>query len=639
MSNLLTSRYSLRNIKTTLAAVCIGLLAIAGCLNSNAPTEGNATDSTPGSTTNEEMTAKAHGEQAETIDFHPKLKDRKYDAAIRDVAVREDPVVDGWESETFSEQAAKQLKILGAMLQTGDTSQLNKICSVKFTCSDLRPATLALVYEGPLFTVNRAQQADEKIDQHQGRTGLEESIQRQFELFPQAFESHFKYKIYRARLSGRTAATLAYFQMSGKGNGQKHVQVNATWQCNWILNADEAPKLTAILVKDYEEVVSTDRVQSAFSDCTKSAFSGVSALEEQLIYGRDHWYSNLESTIGVEGRGNGIAIGDVNGDGLDDIYFCQPAALPNRLFVRNADGSMSDVSKTAKVDWLDSSRGALFVDIDNDGDQDLVLAQSTTVLIHENDGTGVFEVREELVTNSKLFSINAVDYDSDGLLDLYVCGYTSAEQDRPEDIFASPVPYHDANNGGPSFLWRNKGDWKFADVTKESGLDANNLRFSLASVWEDFDNDGDLDVYVANDFGRNSLYRNDAGKFTDVAADAGVEDIGPGMSAAWGDANNDGLMDLYVSNMFSSAGSRITHQSKFKRGSNGDSLKGFRRHARGNSLFINRGDGTFADRATQSATGMGRWAWGSLFVDLNNDGWRDLYVTNGFVTADNNNDL
>ena len=144
---------------------------------------------------------------------------------------------------------------------------------------------------------------------------------------------------------------------------------------------------------------------------------------------------------------------------------------------------------------------------------------------------------------------------------------------------------------------------------------------------------------MANDFGRKNLYRNDNGHFVDIAAAAGVEDIGPGMSVAWGDANNDGHVDLYVSNMFSSAGSRITHQRAFKPGAATGDLEGFRRHARGNSLFINRGDGTFSDKSIESGTSMGRWAWGSLFVDFNNDGWRDLYVTNGFVTADNNNDL
>jgi hypothetical protein len=91
--------------------------------------------------------------------------------------------------------------------------------------------------------------------------------------------------------------------------------------------------------------------------------------------------------------------------------------------------------------------------------------------------------------------------------------------------------------------------------------------------------------------------------------------------------------------MFSSAGSRITHNPKFKPGAARDDLLGFQRHARGNSLFKNDGGKGFTDESVPAGVTMGRWAWGSLFTDINNDGWRDVYVTNGFVTADNNNDL
>ena len=95
-------------------------------------------------------------------------------------------------------------------------------------------------------------------------------------------------------------------------------------------------------------------------------------------------------------------------------------------------------------------------------------------------------------------------------------------------------------------------------------MDQNNRRFSYAAAWDDFDDDGDLDVYVANDFGRNNMFRNDGGTFVDIAPNSELEDIGPGMSTCWGDIDNDGLSDLYVSNMFSSAGNRITGQAKFQ---------------------------------------------------------------------------
>ena len=182
-------------------------------------------------------------------------------------------------------------------------------------------------------------------------------------------------------------------------------------------------------------------------------------------------------------------------------------------------------------------------------------------------------------------------------------------------------------------------NWRFSYVTKAAGLDENNRRFSYAASWEDFDNDGDLDVYVANDFGRNNLYRNDNGKFTDVAKEAGVEDVSAGMSITWGDYNNDGWMDIYVSNMFSSAGNRIAYQGKFQSGAGDETKKLFQRHARGNSLFENAKDGTFRDVSVDAGVTMGRWAWGSRFLDINNDGWQDILVANGFLTQGKSDDL
>ncbi|MDG2383266.1 MAG: VCBS repeat-containing protein [Pirellulaceae bacterium] len=573
--------------------------------------------------------------------LHPSLEGRDYDAVIRDVVAREDPLVDGWDSERFSDLAMRQLKKIGGVVShppLANSSELKELCTEAYQGGQLRPALETTVDEPP-FLVRRPDEAEKENAGRKGAQGFADDLRSLRKLFKEDAELRYKFKIVKVDLQADAARTTVLCEFVGAAEtGQ--AQVNARWDCSWaIFGQATPPRLKSIRVDDYEEVVVSTNSPMLFSDCTRSALEGLAALDSQLIHGRDYWYGNLEGSIGVEGRGNGMAIGDANGDGLDDIYLCQPSALPNRLLVRQADGSLVDESKAAGVDWLDSTRAALWVDLDNDGDQDLLLTQSTEVLLHENDGTGRFPLRNRISTDSRLFSFNAIDYDSDGNLDLYVCGYSAAAQTRPTDIFVSPMPYHDANNGGSNFMFRNEGDWVFRDVTQEIGLDENNLRFSLASVWDDFDNDGDFDLYVANDFGRNNLYRNEEGFFVDVAPVAEVEDIGPGMSAAWGDHNNDGKMDLYVSNMFSSAGSRITRQQQFKPQAEREDLVGFQRHARGNSLFENLGDGRFSDRSVDLGVTMGRWAWGSLFVDLNNDGWRDLYVTNGFVTADNNNDL
>lgn len=604
-------------------------LCISGCFTKPIPTTQSTTDSAATLEAADTRTA------SKQLDLLPSSKERSYDAAIRDIIVREDPEVDGWQTEKFNELADKQLKLVGKLLcdeNLIDTGHAREIVTSSFR-GELRPRQLELVFDDQSLEVHRADGG--VASDFQGVDGFIRAAKQQARSLGSG-ERRFKFKTIRVELDSNEAKTRSYFQLASIG--EDRVQVSATWDCEWTLE-NGTPKLTGVAVSGYEEVRATPKASPKFVDVTRSLFQGNPSLDEQFIHGRDHWYANLEGSIGVEGRGNGIAIGDANGDGLDDVYICQPAALPNRLFVRQLDGSLKDRSAEAGVDWLDSSRGALFVDLDNDGDQDLVVTQSSQVLVHENDGTGTFELTNSIPTVSRLFSVNAIDYDNDRDLDLYVCGYSGATQIRPEDIFASPVPYHDANNGAPNLLLRNDGNWKFSDVTQTLGLDANNLRFSLASFWDDFDNDGDLDVYVANDFGRNNLYRNDGSSFTDIAGTAGVEDVGPGMSACSGDFDNDGKTDIYVSNMFSSAGSRITSTPQFKPEAVGEDLVGFKRHARGNSLFRNRGNGGFDDVSVTSATLMGRWAWGSLLVDINNDGWRDAYVTNGFVTADNNNDL
>jgi hypothetical protein len=311
------------------------------------------------------------------------------------------------------------------------------------------------------------------------------------------------------------------------------------------------------------------------------------------------------------------------------------------LLAQGSGGTVADIAYESRVDWLESTRSALLVDFDNDGDQDLALAMTLGVLIMENTGSGQFALREgnAIITPAEPSSMAAADYDNDGDVDLYVCGYNDKANATTDTSIGFPVPFYDANNGGPNVLYRNERGLRFRDVTAEVGLDMNNRRFSLAAAWEDYDNDGDQDLYVANDFGRGNLYRNDGGKFVDAAADAGVEDMSAGMSVAWGDYNNDGWMDLYKSNMFSSAGNRIAYQRRFKENAGEKTRAEIQRHARGNSLFANHQGEYFHDTSLEAAVTMGRWAWASLFADLNNDGWQDLLVSNGFVTGDDPTDL
>lgn len=158
--------------------------------------------------------------------------------------------------------------------------------------------------------------------------------------------------------------------------------------------------------------------------------------------------------------------------------------------------------------------------------------------------------------------------------------------------------------------------------------------------------DGDQDLYVANDYGRNYLYRNDADeslpgsrRFVDATESLGLADTGFGMSASWGDVNRDGMPDLYIGNMYSSAGNRVTSQRDFQANAADEKKQIYRRMAQGNSLFVQNSQAKFKDVSSAAAVRMGRWAWSSVFSDINNDGWQDLLVANGYITAKNETDL
>jgi hypothetical protein len=181
-------------------------------------------------------------------------------------------------------------------------------------------------------------------------------------------------------------------------------------------------------------------------------------------------------------------------------------------------------------------------------------------------------------------------------------------------------------------MFRNLGNGKFEDVTAESGTGDD--RWSYAPAFCDFDGDGDQDIYVANDFGENGFFINDGkGHFRDRAVELGVVDTGNGMGACWGDYDRDGDFDLYVHNMSSTAGSRILGRL-FPGGGGGTEQRATIKLARGNTVFSNPGNGKpFEDVSGATAGVDANWAWGGGFVDMDNDGWEDVYIANGFITG------
>jgi hypothetical protein len=556
---------------------------------------------------------------------------------------RRDSRVDGWETELFNERAGAQLAALGTLLahpQALDLAALETLLTPDFACAELRPEAERIGGRDTGLAAAR-NDAPSRDARYRGMEGALAAFLKLGAAFG-GERSAAKFKILAVELEPDSVRARAYLHAKGfEPSGA--IELHSTWSLRWTrvpaTPEDARPRLRGIEVERHEELLREGESTPLFVEATDAVFGAERAFADQLRPDLEHWAARVDRTLGMSLIGHeGLAVGDANGDGLDDLYVAQPGGLPNRLFLRQADGRAREVAASAGVDFLDPSRSALFADFDNDGDQDLAVELDPHVLLLENDGTGKFTERARASAPSTT-SLSAADFDSDGDLDLYCCGYV-----LPDSANVTPLPYHDANNGRPNTLLRNDGaragePWSFVDATRESGLDENNRRFSFASSWEDYDDDGDLDCYVANDFGRNNLYRNENGHFRDVAAEAGVEDLAAGMGVSWADYDLDGDFDLYVSNMFSSAGERVAYQRRFLDGVDEVTRAGFQRHARGNSLFRNRGDGTFEDVSAHAGVTMGRWAWGSIFTELDEDGWPDLFVPNGFVTGSDPADL
>lgn len=348
-----------------------------------------------------------------------------------------------------------------------------------------------------------------------------------------------------------------------------------------------------------------------------------------------------------------VSVVDYDGDGHDDLYFL--ADVGRNVLLRNqGDGTFVDATPGSGLEFEGLSNVALFFDYDNDGDQDCFLGRShaTSRFLRNDEGT-YSDVTAEVFGGEGpglVESASAADLDADGLLDLYVSTYAGliiseelARPQRPKDmIFDRQLRPEEAQRyfrllkssenstrdrpGPPNRLYHNQGGT--LKELEDSPLAV--FRNTYQATFSDYDGDGDQDVYVANDFAPNNMFKNEGGlEFVDVTEEANAADIGFGMGATFGDYDHDGDFDLYVSNMFSKAGRRIT--------SSITSLDPrFGQMARGNSL-LELEDGRFERVSSLDKSGMqvemSGWAWGALFVDADLDTWPDLYSLAGMYTA------
>jgi hypothetical protein len=348
-----------------------------------------------------------------------------------------------------------------------------------------------------------------------------------------------------------------------------------------------------------------------FEDVTAKA--GINVRHTNRSF--DNPYANIMA--GYTALGASAAVADYDGDGYDDVFTTDSKlGGKNHLFHNNHNFTFTDVAEAAGVANANDEQNAVadsfWFDYNNDGRPDLFVVRFGTNILYENLGNGRFKDVTKaagLQRYSNAITAIAFDYDRDGKLDLFVGSYFQPINIfHPENPRFFPESFETANNGGGVTVWHNNGNGTFTDVTEKVGLKLSGWTLDLGHG--DADNDGWDDLYVACDFGTDRFFHNKGdGTFEDITEKAIGIDSKKGMNVDWGDYDNDGLLDIYVTN--------ITD----------DYMR------EGNFLWHNNGNLTFSDVSRETATYETGWGWGAKFFDYDNDGWLDLYVMNGWVSA------
>jgi len=350
----------------------------------------------------------------------------------------------------------------------------------------------------------------------------------------------------------------------------------------------------------------------------------------------------------------GITAVDYDNDGFYDLFI--PDGVESKLFRNRGDGGFEDVTAKAGLSGLDGVSVGVFADYDNDGFKDFFVSRTfrPNQLFHNNgDSTFTDATQQAGIGEDNLTAVASwADYDNDGYLDLYVGRYLDPRTAIPTTFYA--------RNGLPNQLYHNNGNGTFTNVTEEAGVGDTGL--CLGSVWGDYDDDGFPDLYVANDFGRNTLYHNNGnGTFTDVTVKTNTLAYGAGMNASLADYNNDGRLDIYVTNIRSEHAwfaeeptvsgymvncfrqgvweSDMPLYWEIFRQSGFGFVSVFQQMASGNTLLRNKGDGTFDDVTWKAEANPLGWFWGASFADFDNDGWQDIYAANGWVYNDKGTEI
>ena len=421
-----------------------------------------------------------------------------------------EPGNDAFPEERTARELQLRLAELGARLKRSPAEAAgiaDWLLAPDFRGAALRPLEERAAGSDPALEIQRASRSatERTLDAHAFARELQALVAE----FRAVGVAEFLITSIESQPAESLATTEVRYDLVGPGRQAWRVEALGSWRIRW-RREQGAWRAT--------EWSASGQLRSrapapVFAEVTPAALGGNESFRRQLSTDFDSWVATIDSVLARDSNGHhGVSVGDADGDGQDDLYVAQPGGLPNRLYRARGDSTFEDVTERAGLGVLDDTAASLFADVDNDGDEDLVLVTAAQPLLFLNDGHGRFTrvpdaFRFERPLAGSLMSMAMADYDRDGFLDLYLCVY-SYSYGAGEDKLGTPMPYHDARSGPPAVLFRNDGHGHFVETTREAGLDAGNDRYHFAAAWGDYDGDGWPDLLVANDFGTKNLYHN-----------------------------------------------------------------------------------------------------------------------------------